>query len=746
MTLLDNFRREWLTPEQREEVDDAYLAHIEAAFRAMSPTSLRSTRWLLTRHYYQVPPDQRTPETNPGEPPVLDWLTWLIMGGRGSGKTRPGAEWAIQQALDQPGSRGAIVAPTIATARGVCFEGRSGITTLVDPSALRGGSLDKAYNRSLGELWFANGSYLQSFADEAYDRLRGPGFDWAWCDEIAAWRYGMPTWDNLKFALRESEYPRVVATTTPRPTALVLMLTSDPEVVITGGTTYDNARNLSSRFLNEMARKYAGTRLGRQELLGMLLTDVPGALFKRANVGALRLNKMPTTVRRVVAIDPAWSGQGDETGIIVVGMGPTPEADKYAEFREAANLPSPDFAHAFILADFSGLYEPAGWREKAVDAFDQWNCEGFVAEADRGGKTVPVVLETVERLKGRKPRIEMITPKESKYDRANPVSALAHDGRLHMVGEFPTLEDQMCFVAGTLIETQRGHVPIEQVDSLDLVLTRAGWAPVHWAGQTGWASEITRVEHQEGGVSCTPWHRVWTADRGFVPANSVGLSDRLLVRPSPANTAPPSLGADAGGIEWSPATTGTPEVSSFIGRSGKPITARYLQATSSTTVTKTPETIISGTSKRSLTQNIDRFMAALLVGRRGLQSSDRRVSASSGNAKSHPLMSANTAANRSRAHAPALDGVAADAGANIEGTEQPVYDITVSDGWLPEFFANGVLVHNCTWVPFLENGKPNPVSPDRMDGMVHGVRFLLIDERGAGTRTGASQFEEMMGG
>jgi phage terminase large subunit-like protein len=266
-------------------------------------------------------------------PPAGAWRVWLLLAGRGFGKTRTGAEWVRLQIEAGAARRIALVAPTAAAARDVMVEGESGILTMAPPR------FRPKYEPSKRRLTWPNGTVATAFSAEEPDRLRGPQHDAAWCDELAAWRHP-ETWDMLMLGLRLGQDPRCVVTTTPKPIRLIKRLLDDPTVAVTRGSTYDNRDNLASGFLDEIVRRYDGTRLGRQEIAAELLDDVPGALWTRETIERARVTRAPELRRIVVAIDPAVSsGDGaDETGIVVAGL----SAD----------------GHGFVLDDLSGRFCP----------------------------------------------------------------------------------------------------------------------------------------------------------------------------------------------------------------------------------------------------------------------------------------------------------------------------------------------------------------------------------------------------
>lgn len=346
-------------------------------------------------------------------PPDGDWLVWLIQAGRGWGKTRVGAEWIKARALEQPGTRWAVVAPTFGDARDTCVEGESGLLAVLPDDRVAN------WNRSMGELFLANGSRIKCFSADEPERLRGPQHHGAWCDELAAWRYP-DAWDQLQFGLRLGDMPRTVVTTTPKPTRLVKALAERTDVHVTRGATFDNAANLSAAALAELRARYEGTRMGRQELYGELLDDVEGALWTHAMIDDHR-RPMPELVRVVTAIDPAvTSGEdSDETGIIVAGIGT--DGDGY------------------VVADRSGKFTPDAWARRAVAAHDEHQGDRVVAEVNNGGDLVELTLRAVD------PSVpyRKVTASRGKRLRAEPVAALYEQGRIHHVGVFDKLEEQM---------------------------------------------------------------------------------------------------------------------------------------------------------------------------------------------------------------------------------------------------------------------------------------------------------------
>lgn len=382
--------------------------------------------------------------------PEGDWLWWAIVAGRGFGKTRSGAEWVRDQVETGRARRIALVAPTAADARDTMVRGESGLLAISPPWAR------PEYEPSKRLLTWPTGAAALLFSAEEPERLRGPQFDAAWCDELGAWKYQRETWDMLAFGLRLGT-PRGVITTTPRPTALLRELLDDSDVAVTRGSTYDNAANLSRKFLRRLKDRYEGTRLGRQELHAELLTDTPGALWTLAQIEATRVRHAPDLARVVVAVDPsASSSEGSaETGIVAAGVAAGAAAD------------------AYVLADVSGKYSPAEWGERAVLLFDALEADFMVGEANNGGEMVAHVVRTAAQQLHRDGKrasstvpFRLVHASRGKHTRAEGPAALYEQGRVHHVGGLPKLEDQM-----TTWDASSGKPSPDRMDALVWALT-----------------------------------------------------------------------------------------------------------------------------------------------------------------------------------------------------------------------------------------------------------------------------------
>lgn len=363
-------------------------------------------RWRLQARSKQLTPDGH-------------WYVWLILAGRGWGKTRTGAEDQAYYALSNPGARLAVVAPTAAAARDVCVEGESGLLNVIPQPLI------KDWNRSLGEMVLTNDARFKLFSADEPDRLRGYQHHRAWTDELASWRYP-DAWDQLLLGLRLGADPRVVVTTTPRPVAIVRSLLDRPGVVVTRGSTFENAANLAPAAMDQLRNRYEGTRLGRQELEAELLEDTPGALWTRSLLDANRVSSHPDLARVVVAVDPS-GGHGednDEQGIVVAGKGVD--------------------GRGYVLADRSCKLSPDGWGRRAVQAYIDFKADRIVYEQNFGGEMCEAVIRTAARAMGITVATKAVHASRGKAVRAEPIAALDEQGKVSHVGSFPQMEDELC--------------------------------------------------------------------------------------------------------------------------------------------------------------------------------------------------------------------------------------------------------------------------------------------------------------
>lgn len=395
------------------------------------------------------------------EPEGEWWTAWLAMAGRGFGKTRLGAEWVRDQVCGKtplaPGKvrRVALVAETAADGRDVMVAGPSGILA-VHPPELR-----PRYVKSERALHWPNGAIALVFSAEDPEQLRGPEHDCAWADELAKWRYSQETWDMLQFGMRLGERPRQLVTTTPKPIPLVrdLLKREGKDVVVTRGSTFDNASNLAAPFLQQMKDRYEGTRLGRQELRAELLDDVPGALWTRAmlerrtefnplGAGMPYGADLPPFARVVVGVDPSGSSGEEDTsdsiGIVTAALG----AD----------------GCFYVLEDATCDLGPSGWARMVVNQYNMHAADVVVGERNFGGAMVEYTIRTIDR----QINYKEVSASRGKVLRAEPIAALYEQGRCRHVGQFTDLEDQMCSMnrSGYL-----GRGSPDRVDALVWALT-----------------------------------------------------------------------------------------------------------------------------------------------------------------------------------------------------------------------------------------------------------------------------------
>lgn len=343
--------------------------------------------------------------------PPGNWRVWLILAGRGFGKTRAINEWALTQA--RPGTRGAIVGATAADVRDIVIEGESGLHTIMP-------SLN--YEPSKRRITWPNGAQAALFSADEPDRLRGPQFHWAICDEVAAWRRGSDALAMLMLGLRLGNDPRCAIATTPRPTGVIRDLVASPTTHVTRGSTYDNRANLAPAFFEQIISRYEGTRLGRQEINAEILEDVPGALWNRQMLDDGRVTQAPQLTRIIVAVDPEATATetSAETGIIVAGIG----SDKCG----------------YVMDDKTLKGSPHSWASQAVAAYHSHRADRIVYEANQGGDMVAHTLRSVDS----NVPLTAVHASRGKQARAEPIAALYEQGRIHHVGMFTELEDQLC--------------------------------------------------------------------------------------------------------------------------------------------------------------------------------------------------------------------------------------------------------------------------------------------------------------
>jgi phage terminase large subunit-like protein len=390
------------------------LIRLEPAQRIKALSALRETEQREMHHHWRL--YARANQL----PPPGDWRIWLVMAGRGFGKTRAGAEWVRMIARRDPQARIALVGSSLGDARAVMVEGESGLLAITPPHRR------PQWEPSLRRLTWSNGAIATLYSPQEPESLRGPQHSHAWCDEIAKWDNAggraEAAWDNLALGLRLGASPRVMATTTPRSVPLLRRLLDADGIVVTRGRTQDNASNLPKRFERDMRRALGGTTMARQELDGELIEDMPGALWSRGLIEACREGAASApAVRIVVGVDPPVSTTGDACGIVVCALG----TDGVAR----------------VLADVSvAKASPERWARAVAGAAQAWNADRVVAEANQGGAMVASVLRAAELSLP----LRLVHASRGKTARAEPVAALYEAGRVRHSGMFAQLEDELC--------------------------------------------------------------------------------------------------------------------------------------------------------------------------------------------------------------------------------------------------------------------------------------------------------------
>jgi predicted phage terminase large subunit-like protein len=355
----------------------------------------------------------------------------LFLAGRGWGKTLTGAYDIIQYCLINRGVMCGVIAPTYGDLKRVIFSGDSGFMNIINRDLLGGAG----YNKSDNEITFYNGSKIIGFPAIEPDRLRGVQFHRAWCDELASWRY-RESFDNLMMALRLGQNPKCIITTTPRPTRLIKELATRSDTEVIKGNTFENIDNLAPSAVAMLKERYEGTRIGRQELYAEILEDVEGALFNHGLIDDARVREAPELERIVVAVDPAVTSTetSDETGIIVAG-------------RDKDN-------HFYILQDASQVTSPDVWVKKAIELYNRYECDRIVAEVNNGGDLIERLLRTQDSTVP----YTSVRATRGKQIRAEPISALYEQNRIHHVGYFKDLEEQMCQFTGNNVKSHDDRV------------------------------------------------------------------------------------------------------------------------------------------------------------------------------------------------------------------------------------------------------------------------------------------------
>ncbi|KFI31658.1 ATP-binding protein [Haematobacter massiliensis] len=431
---------------------------VEAFMEGLSPNALAALPWLF--EIWALPHQL---------PPEGDWKTWVIMGGRGAGKTRAGAEWIRSEVEGarplHPGRsrRVALVGETLEQVREVMVFGESGILACSPPDRM------PVWEATRRRLVWPNGAVAQIFSAHDPESLRGPQFDCAWVDELAKWRKASDTWDMLQFGLRLGDQPRQVVTTTPRNVGVLRDILRNGSTTVTHAPTEANRAHLAASFLSEVRARYAGTRLGRQELDGLLVDEAEGALWTAITLDRARLRELPALTRVVVAVDPPVTGHGgsDDCGIVVAGV--------------VAEGPPQDW-RAVVIEDASvSAASPDRWARAALAAAERHGAERVVAEVNQGGDLVESLLRSIDPLVP----FRAVRASRGKAARAEPVAALYEQGRVRHMPGLDRLEDQMCRMTAQGYE---GRGSPDRLDALVWALTELMIVPAQ-----GWRKPGIRL-------------------------------------------------------------------------------------------------------------------------------------------------------------------------------------------------------------------------------------------------------------
>ncbi len=431
---------------------------LESFMEGLSPNALAALPWLF--EIWALPHQL---------PPEGDWKTWVIMGGRGAGKTRAGAEWIRSEVegarplLPGRSRRVALVGETLEQVREVMVFGESGILACSPPDRM------PVWEATRRRLVWPNGAVAQIFSAHDPESLRGPQFDCAWVDELAKWKKASDTWDMLQFGLRLGDQPRQVVTTTPRNVGVLRDILRNASTTVTHAPTEANRAHLAASFLSEVRARYAGTRLGRQELDGLLVDEAEGALWTAVLLDRARLRELPPLTRVVVAVDPPVTGHGgsDDCGIVVAGV--------------VAEGPPQDW-RAVVIEDASvSAASPDRWARAALAAAERHGAERVVAEVNQGGDLVESLLRSIDPLVP----FRAVRASRGKAARAEPVAALYEQGRVRHMPGLDRLEDQMCRMTAQGYE---GRGSPDRLDALVWALTELMIVPAQ-----GWRKPGIRL-------------------------------------------------------------------------------------------------------------------------------------------------------------------------------------------------------------------------------------------------------------
>ena len=456
---------------------------------------------------------------------------WFIQAGRGFGKTKCGSEWVVNKVKNEGYKHIALVGAAADEVRTIMIQGESGILACSSPDFY------PDYIPSKKQIFWPNGAIANIFYGTEPEKSRGAQSDLVWADEVAKWKYPEVTMDNLLMGLRLGKNPLCFISSTPKPTKFIKDLTKRRECIVVKGSTYDNIDNLAKPFIQTIITKYKGTRLGRQEIEAEILDDNPRALWKREWIDRDRISERPDCFRIVVAIDPPGTEPDKENpekevtecGIVVAGIG-----------KALPGMQWPKENHFYIFDDLSLQASPTGWAKEAIAAYNKYRADGIVVETNFGGVMCKATLRSVDQ----KVPIYEVHASRGKYVRAEPVASLAEQGRIHHIGNFPELEDELsewepgkkspnrldsCFISGTKIITKQGNKNIEDLKINDFVLTSCGFNRILNTSKNYNEDILHLTLSNDTEINCTYDHPIFVFKRGYIPAWKLRLKDQLIV-------------------------------------------------------------------------------------------------------------------------------------------------------------------------------------------------------------------------
>lgn len=633
-----------------------------------------------------------------------------------TGKTRASAEWVRGKVESGEAKRIALVGATAADTRDTMVLGESGLIAVSRPD------FTPTYEPSKRRVIWPNGAIATLYSADKPRQLRGPQHDLAWGDEVAAWTKP-DALDQLMFGLRLGINPQVIFSTTPARVPHLKRLMSLKHTVITRGTTYDNLHNLAPTFREQIVGRYEGTRLGNQELLGKMLEDVEGALWQSAWIEEHRFGKflddqdperdleaelLNSFTHITIALDPTTKQKGDACGIVVVGKKKN--------------------GHLYVVEDATAHKSPKGWAELAVAVYRTWEpfapVVRLVAEANQGGEMITEVISHIDD----HPPVRLVYASKGKHIRAEPIAEMYEKGRVHHVGSLAYLEEELCLSGDSLIRTSLGLKRLDKVSTQDYVWTRQGWRSVRWAGMTAATAQTQTIGFSNGSsLVATASHPIYTKRAGFVKVKDLQVGDVLEEDPW-VNTVNQLSGRELNGTSIRTAIIKTGAEDSYTGNFLLLLVVLYLAIKIFTTRMKIASTTPWTTLKRLLGKNTTQNTLSQEL-QSQVQNGAEPILVNNGKT---PLLEQETVPSaapvspllaRERDFVPRNAAACTITSLSTNEQETPVFNLIV-DGE-PEYYANGVLVHNCSWVP-------GDASPNRLDALVWACTDLAGPQKKGG--------------